>query len=229
MVNQPGRSRSGPLHITYGSSWVSDLEDIYVAAEQSGLGTNADVNSGNPLGMGMGTVCIHNGRWLTASTAYLSQPPTNLTILPNSGVTKILFDGKRAIGVQTLDGREFSAKKEITVSGGAINTPQILMLSGIGPREELEQHQIPMIQELPQLGRNLQDHCFSSVGIVMRKDTKKVEIQQSPTPMGWFKIPSILASAEFDKLSEKSKAFLQRPFVPSIEIATVSLPCMVVF
>jgi choline dehydrogenase-like flavoprotein len=201
---------------------VPDLEDIFVAAEQAGLETNADVNSGNPLGMGMGTVCIHNGRRLTASTAYLSEPPANLTILSNSGVGKILFDGKRAIGVQTLDGREFSVRKEIIVSGGAINTPQILILSGVGPKGELEQHQIPMIQELPQIGKNLQDHCFSSVGIVMKKDPKNIESQQSPTPMGWFKIRSILASLEFDELSEKSKTFLQRPFVPSIEIATVS-------
>lgn len=169
----------------------------------------------------MGTVCIHKGQRLTASIAYLSQPPSNLQILPNSGVAKILFKEKRATGAQTLDGRQFFARKEVIVSGGALNTPPILMHSGIGPREQLEKHGIPLIQELPQLGRNLQDHCFSSVGIVMKKDPDAVEIQQSPTPMGWFKIPSILTSPEFESLPLATRTFLNNPAVPSIEIATV--------
>lgn len=169
----------------------------------------------------MGTVCIHGGQRLTASIAYLSEPPSSLRILPNSGVAKILFEEKRAAGVQTLDNRQFFAKKEVILSGGAINTPPILMHSGIGPREELDKHGIPLILELPQLGRNLQDHCFSSVGIVMKKDPGAVEVQQSPTPMGWFKVPSILTSAEFESLPLARRNFLNNTTVPSIEIATV--------
>ena len=194
-----------------------------MAAEQAGLGTNADVNSGNPLGMGMGTVCIYNGKRLTSSIAYLSNPPSNITILPNSAISKILLNKKRAVAVHTIDDRRFSATKEIVVCGGALNTPQMLMLSGVGPKDELEKHRIPVLHDLPQLGKNLQDHCFSSVGIVSKKDHTAPEIQQSPSPMGWFKIPSISSSSEFGDLSQERKAFLQRRFVPIIEIATVSL------
>lgn len=194
-----------------------------MAAEQAGLGTNADVNSGNPLGMGMGTVCIYNGKRLTSSIAYLSSPPSNITILPESAITKIIFNRKRAVAVHTLDNRILSATKEIIVCGGAINTPQILMLSGVGPKDALEKHQIPVMHELPHLGKNLQDHCFSSVGIVSKKDPAATEFQQSPSPMGWFKIPSIQSSPEFGELSQETKEFFQRQFVPSIEIATVSL------
>jgi choline dehydrogenase-like flavoprotein len=158
--------------------------------------------------------------------AYLTSPPSNLTIIPDSSVAKILFDGKRAISVQTLDGRKFSARKEIIVSGGALNTPQILMLSGIGPIEELKRHNISTIHELPQLGKNLQDHCFSSVGIVMDKNLEIPEVQQSPTPMGWFKVSSILESPEFASLPKKTKSFLQLSAVPSIEIATVRYPLL---
>ena len=161
------------------------MGDIFVAAEQSGLTTNQDVNSGDPLGMGMGSVCIHESRRLTASIAYLSQPPSNLTIYTDSAVAKVLLTGQKATGVRTTDGRIFYSEKEVIISGGAINTPQIFMLSGVGPKEELEKHGIPILHDLPQLGKNLQDHCFSSIGIVMEKDLNTITgAQQSPTPMG---------------------------------------------
>jgi choline dehydrogenase-like flavoprotein len=203
---------------------VSGIDDIFVAAEQSGLKTNPDVNSGDPIGMGMGSVCIYKNQRLTAASAYLARPPPNLSILPNSGVASIVFDGKRAVGVRTIDGRSFFAKKEVIISGGALNTPQILMLSGVGPQEELTKHGIPIVQHLPMVGRNLQDHCFSSVGVVLKRDEKSDpnEPRQSPSPMGWFKLPSVLSSQEYESLSQRLKEFLQKPTVPSFEIATVS-------
>jgi hypothetical protein len=198
--------------------------DIFVAAEQSGLKTNQDVNSGDPLGMGIGSVCIYEGRRLTASIAYLSQPPSNLTICTDSTVAKILFAGQKATGVKTIDGRIFYSEKEVIISGGAINTPQILMLSGVGPKEELEKHGIPILHYLPQLGNNLQDHCFSTIGIVMGKDSNTIaEAQQSPTPMGLFDLPSVRSSQEYEILPKQTKEFLSSPTIPIIEIATVGM------
>lgn len=158
---------------------------------------------------------------MTSSITYLSQPPANLNVLPDSSVWKVLLKGKKAVGVRTIDAREFFASKEVIISGGALNTPQILMLSGIGPKNELQKHGISVIHELPHVGQNLQDHCFSTIGIVMRKDPDLEEVQQSPSPMGWFKLPSVLASTEFESLSPSTKAFLNKTLVPSIEIATV--------
>jgi choline dehydrogenase-like flavoprotein len=100
-------SASGPLHLTYGKAWRHDIGDIFVAAEQSGFGTNEDVNSGNPLGklmqlfyqilknktkglmsswigMGIAPLCIHNDQRQTAAMAYLAKPPANLTIICES-------------------------------------------------------------------------------------------------------------------------------------------------
>jgi hypothetical protein len=107
--------------LTYGERWLHDVGDIFVAAEQSGHTVNKDPNSGDPIGMGMGSVCISRGQRITASIAYLANPPENLTILPNASVARVLFRDKRAIGVQTVDGRKFLATREVIVSGGALN------------------------------------------------------------------------------------------------------------
>jgi choline dehydrogenase-like flavoprotein len=153
---------------------------------------------------------------------YLKTATSNLTIIPDSGVASILLEGANAVGVQILDGRKFYAKNEVIISAGALNTPQILMLSGIGPRDELEKHKITVLHELPQLGKSLQDHCFSPVGIVMKEDKRSssAEAKQSPSPMAWIKLESVLASKEYDALPLGTKDFLLAPTVPSIEIAT---------
>ncbi|KAE9368323.1 GMC oxidoreductase [Stipitochalara longipes BDJ] len=225
-VKVEDHGNEGKLHLTYGSSWVSNVGDIFVAAEQSGFGTNTDTNSGDPIGMGMGSVCIYKGQRLTASSAYLSSPPPNITILPHASVAKILIKGKIATGVELVSSRRFLARKEVIVCGGALNSPQILMLSGVGPREELQKHGIPLIHELQMVGKNLQDHCFSSVGIVMKLDENSPESadQQSPTPMGWFKIPTVLSSKEHENLPKRLKSFLDMPTVPTVEIATHTPP-----
>jgi hypothetical protein len=187
---------------------------------------NASVTlQGDPLGMGIGSVSIYEGQRLTASIAYLSQPPSNLTISTDSTVAKVFFARQKATGVKTTDGRIFYSEKEVIVSRGAINTPQILMLSGVGPKEELEKHAIPILHDLPQLGKNLQDHCFSSVGIVMEKDPNTIAgAQQSPTPMGWFDLPSVRCSREYETLPTETKEFMSNPTIPIIEIATVGTP-----
>lgn len=111
------------------------------------------------------------------------QFPQNLTIQLNALTTRILFEGNRAIGIEFLDGRhlyeadpqasggtvavpkqQVRASREVIVCGGAFNSPQILMLSGIGPRADLEQFGIPVVVDLPGVGRNLQDRY--EVGII---------------------------------------------------------------
>ncbi|PQE24628.1 hypothetical protein CJF32_00011030 [Rutstroemia sp. NJR-2017a WRK4] len=217
---------AGPVHLTYGDSWLPDLGSIFVAAEESGLKTNPDINSGDAIGMGMGSICLYKGQRLTSSSTYLAGSPNNLTVMPNASVSRIIMEGSTAIGVETIKGEKFLAAKEVIVSGGAINTPQILMLSGLGPEEELRKFQIPAVQNLPMVGRNLQDHCFSPIGIVMKEDETKSTNggTQSPSPMGWFKLPSVLASPEYERLKSQKRDFLQRPTVPSYEIATHTPP-----
>jgi choline dehydrogenase-like flavoprotein len=225
LTRMTGHGDSGPVHLTYGDSWLHDVGDIFVAAEESGLKTNPDINSGDAIGMGMGSICLYKGQRLTSSSTYLAGSPDNLTVMPNASVSRIIMKGSTAIGVEIIKGEKFLAAKEVIVSGGAINTPQILMLSGLGPEEELKKFEIPVVQHLPMVGRNLQDHCFSPIGIVMKEDETKSTngATQSPSPMGWFKLPSVLASPEYEMLKSRKRDFLQRPTVPSYEIATVNL------
>jgi len=171
----------------------------------------------------MGSVCIAKGIRATSASAYLSQPPPNLKILVNASVARVLFKNKRADGVECNDGRRLFARKEVILSGGALNTPQTLKLSGIGPAEELQQHGIALVHELPMVGENLQDHCFSTVGIALEKDANLPAgpPSQSPTPMGWFKLPSVESSSEFQQLPTRVQEHMRKPTVPAMEIATV--------
>jgi choline dehydrogenase-like flavoprotein len=218
-------STKGNVRLTYGEEWLPDVGDVFTAAEQVGHRINQDVNDGDPIGMGMGSVCIVKDVRATSSSAYLSQPPPNLEIIVDAPVARVIFDKKRAIGVETINGRQLLARKEVILSGGALNTPQILKLSGIGPGDELKKHGIPLIFELPNVGENLQDHCFSTVGIVLRKDMNLPSgpENQSPTPMAWLKLPSVESSSEFQQLPTRVKEHMQRPTVPAMEIATVYL------
>ena len=208
---------------------MANVGDIFIAAAQASLPLNKDINSGNPIGMGMGTVSITpDGRRLTASNAYLHDVPANLTIVENTMVSRVLFAKKRAAGLETVSGKTYGARCEVILSGGAINTPQLLLLSGVGLAEELSRHDIKQVQELPMVGLNLQDHCFSAMGVVLDREPDTNVISQSPSPMGWFKLASIDNSQECVELSERARTHRLQATVPDFEIATVcdlQLPC----
>jgi choline dehydrogenase-like flavoprotein len=213
---------SGAIDLTYGNAWMTNVGDIFVAAAQAGLPLNEDVNSGNPIGMGMGTVSITpDGQRLTAASAYLRNLPANLTIVEDTLVGRVIFKNKRAVGVQTVSEKMYKAKCEVILSGGAINTPQLLLLSGVGPSEELSRHGIEQVKELPMVGQNLQDHCFSAMGIVLDREADTNIVSQSPSPMGWFKLANITDTQECVELPEHIRTHRLRATVPDFEIATV--------
>jgi choline dehydrogenase-like flavoprotein len=213
---------SGSIDLTYGSAWMANVGDVFVAATQAGLPLNEDVNSGNPIGMGMSTVSITpDGQRLTAASAYLRHVPTNLVIAGDTLIRRVIFKDKRAVGVQTVSGKTYKAKCEIILSGGAINTPQLLLLSGVGPSDELSRHGIEQVQDLPMVGQNLQDHCFSAMGIVLDRKADTNVVSQSPSPMGWFKLMSVDETQECVELTEQVRTHRLRATVPDFEIATV--------
>ncbi|KAI1846697.1 hypothetical protein JX266_007270 [Neoarthrinium moseri] len=209
----------GAVDVSYQDEWLPTTRDVFDAASQVGFGINADVNNGNPIGMGIGTACIYKGIRVTASSAYIAKSPKNLTVVPNAQVERIVMKGDVAVGVQTIDGRRYGARKEVIISSGALNSPQILLLSGIGPSDELQKHGLPTLHELRQVGKNLQDHCFSTLGIVIKKDHGK-SFKQNPTPMGWFQVPAVLESNEFQVLPQEIQQFLSKANVPNWELAT---------
>ncbi|KAA8566758.1 hypothetical protein EYC84_009858 [Monilinia fructicola] len=236
--------KNGPLNISYAAVWEKGLTDVYIAAKQAGLPLNTDINSGNPIGMGMGPSTMHDGLRTTASSYLKLMGPRFETIL-NAPVAKVLFDGTKTIGIRTIDGREYYARKDVILSAGALNSPQLLMLSGVGPASELQKHNIPIVKDLPQVGKNLQDHSFTTTTLLlkegsndriafemneeMKKSAKEGWIKDKSgrlselycgVPMGWFKDDKVLESKEFSELEEEKKNFMRQKNVPSYEIAT---------
>ncbi len=171
------------FHGTGGELNVADLRnpnplaDLFVqAAAEAGLATNNDFNGPEQEGAGPYQVTQKEGRRFSAARAFLDAAKTrpNLTILTGAHVTKILLEGKRATGVEvkTAEGlQRMMASREVILSGGAINSPQLLLLSGIGPRAELAKAGVEQIHELPGVGQNLQDHLDATV--IIKDKTKR--------------------------------------------------------
>jgi len=158
----------GPLN-------VADLGDpnllsaVFVdAARELGFPMNADFNGAEQEGFGCYQVTQKNGqRWNTAA-AFLrpAMHRPNLTVCTTAHATKLLIEGTRVVGVsyiQNGETRQAYADKELILCGGAINSPQLLLLSGIGPADQLRSLGIPVVVDLPGVGQNLQDHLDVAV------------------------------------------------------------------
>jgi choline dehydrogenase len=138
------------------------------AAKTYGLPANNDFNGAEQDGVGYYQVTQRRGRRCSTADAYLrpALDRPNLTVRTDALVTKIVMESGRAVGVRFLsDGREetVSAQSEIILAGGAVNSPQLLMLSGIGPADHLRSLDIEVVADLPSVGTGLQDHPFVPV------------------------------------------------------------------
>ncbi|RQQ42826.1 GMC family oxidoreductase [Burkholderia stagnalis] len=178
--------RDGPL-------WVSDLrtgnpfhERYLEAARQAGLPLTDDFNGAQQEGIGIYQVTQKQGERWSAARAYLLPyigRRSNLTVETHAQVRRILFEGRRAVGVEVLQNgtvRTLRARREVVLAAGAFQTPQLLMLSGVGPIHELARFGIQTVQHLPGVGRNLQDHPDFIFGYRTRSvDTMGVSLRGS--------------------------------------------------
>uniref|UniRef100_K9ILN2 Putative glucose dehydrogenase/choline dehydrogenase/mandelonitrile lyase gmc oxidoreductase family n=2 Tax=Desmodus rotundus TaxID=9430 RepID=K9ILN2_DESRO len=157
------RGGEGPLHVSRGKTNHLLHQAFLEAAQQAGYPLTEDMNGFQQEGFGWMDMTIHKGqRWSTAC-AYLhpalNRP--NLTAEARTFVNRVLFEGTRAVGVEYVKNGQSHrayASKEVILSGGAINSPQLLMLSGIGNADDLKKLGIPLVCHLPGVGQNLQDH-----------------------------------------------------------------------
>ncbi len=157
------RGDSGPLHTTRGTL-ANPLYTAFIeAGVQAGYGRTADMNGHRQEGFGPMDMTVHRGRRWSTANAYLkpARRRTNLHVASGALATRLILDGRRARGVEYRQGgalRTAHARREIVLSGGPINAPQLLMLSGIGPAGHLQEHGIGVVHDLPGVGANLQDH-----------------------------------------------------------------------
>jgi choline dehydrogenase len=157
------RGRDGPLAVIDFQA-RSRLSEAYVAsAEAVGIPRNDDYNGATQEGVGYYQNTMKNGRRWSAHRAFLApaMKRPNLRVITHAHAERVLLAGKRAVGVAYRQGNEshtVRAKREVILCGGAINSPQLLMLSGIGPAAHLADRGIEIAHDLPGVGQNLQDH-----------------------------------------------------------------------
>ena len=155
--------RGGPLAVS-DQSEPHELCDAFIeAAVQAGHPRNPDFNGAQQEGAGYQQLTARNGRRCSTATGYLKPVlrRENLIVVTDALVSKILFEGKKAFAVQYVKGEkqiQAKANREIILCGGAINSPQLLQLSGVGPAALLGEHGIPVVLDQPNVGEHMQDH-----------------------------------------------------------------------
>ena len=155
---------AGPLHIEAPSRELHPTcEDFLRACEEAGLPRNPDFNGARQEGVGTYHITVKDGMRMSAARAYLwpARKRANLRIETGAEARRILFEGQRAVGVAFVRNgcmETVRANKEIILAAGAVNTPKLLLLSGVGPAEDLRDLGIDPVRDSPAVGRNLQDH-----------------------------------------------------------------------
>ena len=158
----------GPLHVSNGRSANPLFRAFVRAGAEAGHAATPDFNGFAQEGFGPYQFTIHDGKRWSAATAYLKPilERPNFTIESHAQVSRIIFEGERAAGVEFVQKKEVvhvRAAREVILCGGAVNTPQVLMLSGIGPAETLNRFGIDVVADLDGVGQNLQDHLDCSI------------------------------------------------------------------
>ncbi|KIP02326.1 hypothetical protein PHLGIDRAFT_130794 [Phlebiopsis gigantea 11061_1 CR5-6] len=186
MYDPSSHGTAGPVHVSYPGyilpvvgNWTTTLSDI-------GVPFSADANGGDGWGGFIATSTINQANWTRSysRSAYIDPlpPRANLAILANATVTRLIFASNSTQGNLTVSSVEFASTrsaqrqtvnvtKEVILAGGAIGSPQVLMLSGVGPKDVLEAVNIPVNVELPGVGQHLQDHISTQVTFQTSEDT----------------------------------------------------------
>lgn len=168
---------AGEFHGGEGALKVSDrrfghpLSWAFVrAAQEAGLRYNEDFNGQQQEGVGFYQTTTNNGRRWSAAQAFLrdAEKRSNLEIMTGTKVHKVLFEGRIAVGVLLSNGERIKARGEVVLTAGAIATPKILQLSGIGAAAQLATHGIDVVADLPGVGENYQDHLEATVQAEVR-------------------------------------------------------------
>ncbi|KAL9611724.1 MAG: hypothetical protein Q9167_003647 [Letrouitia subvulpina] len=235
----------GPIKVGLPESWEPGFDEYLQTVTNDKYPLNLDNNSGNPIGFAVCQVSANNGNRTTADISFLSNLPNNLTVMTNSAVERVLFEGKKAIGVEIAGQQKVEAKQEVILSAGALDTPKILMLSGVGATDELADHGISTIHNLPGIGKNLHDRLWldlvstrkhggvnrTSYAIPpdtledaraqwIRDKTGPMAAEYLPFPIAYLKSDRILNSQEFGNLEQGVQKYFQAKTTPNYELIT---------
>jgi choline dehydrogenase len=184
--------RSGPLQ-TSEFDWHHPLCDLFInGAQELGIPRNDDYNGKHQEGVGYFQRIIRGRRRISAARAFLipALKRGNLHLRANCVVSRVLFDNKKAIGVEYITGggkgerRKLLARKQVVLCSGTINTPRLLQMSGVGALDDLGPLGVPVVSALPGVGRNLRDH-YSARVVVRAKNIRTInELAKGPRLLG---------------------------------------------
>lgn len=230
--------QSGPLQVTEQSAPRAISEAFVTACESLQIPRNPDFNGTQQEGAGHYQVTQffdgpHRGERCSAAAAYLfpAMQRGNLTVITRAMAERVLFEGKRATGLRYRhQGRvqEVQARREVILSSGAFGSPQLLMLSGIGPAEDLQAQAIPVVHDLPGVGKNLQDHLDYILAETSKRDDVvslgpkgiwqlgKAALKWRKTGTGQFATPYAEAGAFLRSSATMTRPDLQLHFVIGI-------------
>lgn len=242
------------MAVGYNKVWQPIIKHCLIGAEQVGHVVNPDNNDGNAEGLAIAQFNTDNGVRRTSATAFLHPEARsrldNLTIITDTLCSKVLFEGKRAVGVELLSATDQSSPltrvrtaREVILCAGAFASPQILLLSGVGPKEDLAQQGVPCVHNLPAVGQNIQDHTALACEFIIDKsiaghnqllndatalEAAREEYEKSQTgPLAMFgasaivlfpRLAGLFATQEFANLPAETRRFLKTEGLPSTEI-----------
>ena len=214
----------GPMPVRRRQS--GDMPDIQKAFNAAclrlGYGVTEDTNGPNPAGLGISPTNNLDGVRMSAAITHLNpmRHRLNLTVRGAVYVRKVLFEGSKAVGVEAESGGEvFTLEADrVVLCSGALRSPQLLMLSGIGPRDQLEQFGIPVIQELPGVGQNLMNHLSAQVTFKVKDGVSLTTGLEAPhyglhyTSQGWSKTNDMVlrVSTVIDEREERVRGVRTR-------------------
>lgn len=231
-IRAEGRERGADeFHGADGPLGVSDVHrdelcDAYIeAAREAGVPYNADFNGARQEGVGYFQLTTRNGRRSSTAVAYLkpARKRANLRVETGALATKIVFEGRRAAGItyrQNGEMRTARAGRELILSGGAINSPQLLQLSGIGPAPLLREHGIEVVADLAGVGADLQDHyqirnIYECTRPITVNDEVRSPLHKAAAALRWalFRTGPLSIGAGHVGLFARTRAELETPDV----------------
>ncbi|KAH7160438.1 hypothetical protein B0J13DRAFT_127884 [Dactylonectria estremocensis] len=237
----------GPLHIGFQPKWDTYTTLSMDAWDANGYAINPDMGSGDFLGISVVPQTMNRGTRTTAADL-LAAAPLNLVIKTNSPVRRVEFEGTTAVGVSLIDGTVFKARKEVILSAGSLDTPKILMHSGIGPSDQLTAVGISPLVANPNVGQNFKDHYHialkygrseqsDAISGFFRDSARQAAAMRewqlfrtgdyvtngTSMTMGFFKSDAVLESKEFAELPAEERERLSQPTIPTYEMAALGI------
>ncbi|KAI1627324.1 glucose-methanol-choline oxidoreductase [Exophiala viscosa] len=253
----PGaHGKNGPIAVQFPLVWQDLIFHCLEASQQAGHLLNADNNDGNPVGFAVAQFSVGDGVRVTSANAFLGlsqrRALTNLTIVPDTLCSRVLFGDNKASGVELIPSKlsaslggsvRVAVSQEVILTAGTFQSAQLLLLSGIGPKSDLKALSIPVVADIPGVGKRIRDHSAFACEYVVSPDIAgHNQLLNSPElleaaqqeyalsksgPMSVFgasaalifpRLKAVLSSPEFAQLDESTQAFLEKPTRPSTEI-----------